>query len=173
MKDGTQRPTSAVEGDETRLLALFFDLCRLTQRAHKTRVTRGLYALLIDPYSEVPNGWIYFGPRFGCSPQVRQRGVPGECIWSLIFHRRTHDAAVKQSEGPGSLPLTAFRQLLSLGEEDTATGRLEDAILCLYARNISLTTCPGTQLPAVLTITHYLPLPYLEHTHYTWTSDIT
>ncbi|MPC10695.1 hypothetical protein E2C01_003335 [Portunus trituberculatus] len=43
--------------------------------------------------------------------------------------RRTHDAAIKQSEGPGSLPNATFRQLLSLRKEAEAARPVEAAIL--------------------------------------------
>lgn len=139
MRDGTQRPTSAV-GDETRLLALFFDLCRLTQRAHKTSLTRARYAPLIDLYSAVPGGWIYSGPWSRPGPGTQQRGVPGECIWSLIFHRRTHDAAVKQSEGQSCPPYSAPGSCYPSGRR-LRQGRRGDLPSSAHARNISITTC--------------------------------
>ncbi|KAK4289894.1 hypothetical protein Pmani_037165 [Petrolisthes manimaculis] len=79
------------------------------------------------------------------------RGVPGECIWSLIFHRGTHDAAVKQSEGPGSLSLTVRRQLWPQeeGGDSSRRKRAGDVHNPALTHNISITTNLVTQLPTL------------------------
>lgn len=115
----------AVEGDETRLLALFLDLCLLTHCAHKRGLTFRCRVRTLWPLRP---GGVEAILRRARGRQgrrsVRERGVPGECIWSLIFHRRTHDAAVKQSEGPGLLSLTPPQQLFPPASLRLLYGRL-------------------------------------------------